>query len=248
MTDQSFASPRAAWRGGVRDAFGMPALGLSAGFIGFGAMAREADLGVWVAMFSTISVWAGPAQVMMVEMYAAGASLAVILTGVAVVNMRFLPMSASLMPVLAEGQSRRWPLYLAAYYLAIMSWAYSMRRCPHMPHDQRLPYFVGFALTVMMVATPATGVGYVLAGHVPPEVTLGLIALPPIYLMLVFVDGVRDTIGRIALIVGAVIGPAFHLLDPNWGLMLTGLVAGTLAYAIDRRQRGKSRSSAAPGG
>ncbi len=234
--------------GGVHDAFGMPALGLSAGFIGFGAMAREADLSVWVAMFSTLSVWAGPAQVMMVELYAAGASMAVIMTGIAVVNMRFLPMSASLMPVLAEGQRRRWPLYLVVYYLAIMSWAYSMRRCPHMPHDQRIPYFIGFALTMVAAATPATGIGYVLAGHVPPEVTLGLIALPPIYLMLVFVDGVRDAMGRIALIGGAVIGPAFHLLDPNWGLMLTGLAAGTLAYAIDRRQRGKSRGSAAPGG
>lgn len=248
MTEQAFSSPRAALRGGVRDALGMPALGLAAGFIGFGAMAREADMGLWVSMFSTMSVWAAPAQVMMVELYAAGASLAVILVGIAVVNMRFLPMSASLMPVLAEGQRRRWPLYFVVYYLAIMSWAYSMRRCPGMPHDQRIPYFTGFAVTVMAAGTPATGLGYILAGHVPPEVTLGLIALPPIYLVLVFVDGVRDFVGRVALIGGAVVGPAFHLLSPRWGLMLTGLVAGTLAYAVDRRRRGKRRGSVAGGG
>lgn len=199
----------------------MPALGLAAGFIGFGAMAREADMGLWVSMFSTVSVWAAPAQVMMVELYAAGASMAVILIGIAVVNMRFLPMSASLMPILAEGQSRRWPLYFVVYYLAIMSWAYSMRRCPAMPPDQRIPYFTGFAITVMAAGTPATGIGYVLAGVVPAEVTLGLIALPPIYLVLVFVDGVSDAVGRIALIGGTLIGPAAHLLSPQpraaWG-------------------------------
>ena len=232
----------------MRHALGMPAFGLAAAFIGFGVMAREAEIGLWVSMFSTMSIWAAPAQVMMVELYTAGASLGVILIGIAVVNMRFLPMSASLMPLLAEGQSRRWPLYFVVYYLAIMSWAYSMRLCPGMPPDQRIPYFTGFALTVMTAGTLATGLGYILAGHVTPEVKLALIALPPIYLVLVFVDGVRDLIGRIALIGGALVGPAFHLLSPRWGLMLTGLVAGTLAYAVDRRRRGHSRGSATGGG
>jgi predicted branched-subunit amino acid permease len=241
MSAGVFASPRAAWQGGARDALGIPALSLAAGFIGFGAIARESGMGLWVSVFSTVSVWAAPAQVLMVELYAAGASLTVILIGVAVANMRFLPMSAALMPVLGEGERRRWPLYLSAYYLAIMSWAFAMRRCPTLPHDQRVPYFAGFGVTMMLAGTPATWLGYMLAGMVPPEVTLGLIALPPVFLVLVFVDGVTDVPGRTALAGGAVMGPAVFLLSPHWSLILTGLTAGTVAYAVDRRRRRKER-------
>jgi hypothetical protein len=34
---------------------------------------------------------------------------------------------------------------------------------------------------------------------------------------------------------GCVMGPAFYVFDADSSLLLTGLVAGTLAYVIDRR-------------
>ena len=34
---------------------------------------------------------------------------------------------------------------------------------------------------------------------------------------------------------GCVMGPAFYLLDANSSLLTTGVVAGTLAYALDRK-------------
>lgn len=33
------------------------------------------------------------------------------------------------------------------------------------------------------------------------------------------------------------VGPVFYALDPDSSLLLTGLVAGTLAYAVERRWR-----------
>ncbi|MGH3264232.1 MAG: AzlC family ABC transporter permease, partial [Trebonia sp.] len=88
MTEAAFASPRAAMLGGARDAFGMPVLGLASTLIGVAAIARDAGWSIWVTAASTAFIWAAPAQVLMVELYATGTAIAVILIGVAVVNMR----------------------------------------------------------------------------------------------------------------------------------------------------------------
>jgi predicted branched-subunit amino acid permease len=239
--DAAYASPGAARTGGARDAFGLPALGLAAGFVGFGAIAREAGWDVWLSVFSTVIIWATPAQVLMAELYATGTSLALIVLGVAIVNMRFLPMSAALAPTLLEGDPPRWRLYIAMGYLAILSWAFSMRRCPRLPPDQRLAYMEGFYLTVLVFGAPATWAGFVLAGVMPGWVTLGLVALPAMFFILVFIDGARLRIDRAALLAGAAIGPPAYLLTPQWSLMVTGLVAGTAAYwaeaAMTRREK-----------
>ena len=229
----SFASPGAARTGGARDAFGMPGLGLAAGFIGYGAIAREAGWGAGLTVFSTLAIWATPAQVLMAELYATGTSIALIVIGVAIVNMRFLPMSAALAPALHAGPEPRWRLYAASYYVAILSWAFAMRRCPSLPPAQRLPYFEGFILTVMAFGLPASWAGFVLAGVMPHWVTLGLVALPPVFFILVFVDGAKLRIDRAALLAGAAVGPAAYLATPQWSVIVTGLVGGTAAFLAE---------------
>jgi predicted branched-subunit amino acid permease len=96
----AYASHAAAFRAGARDAFGLPAMGLASGFVGFGAIAHEAGWSAGLSVFSTVAIWATPAQVLMAELYATGTSLALIVVGVAIVNMRFLPMSAALAPTM----------------------------------------------------------------------------------------------------------------------------------------------------
>jgi predicted branched-subunit amino acid permease len=223
--------------GGVRDAFGLPIIGLASTLTGFAAIARDAGWDIWVTAASTVLVWAAPAQVLMAELYTTGTAMAVILLGVAVVNLRFLPMSAALMPHLAVGGASRGRLLYAANFIAIMNWAYSMRRCPMLPADQRIPYYLGFGYTVLACGAPATALGYVLAGTLPAAVTLGLVALPPIFFGLVFIDGARRAAERMALVLGAITGPLLYLASHAWGLMIAGVVAGSAAFAIDRRRR-----------
>ena len=38
----------------------------------------------------------------------------------------------------------------------------------------------------------------------------------------------------ISLVIGAVVGPLVHLILPDWGLLVTGVAAGSLAFAINR--------------
>ncbi|MBK1671590.1 branched-chain amino acid permease [Rhodovibrio sodomensis] len=233
-SDQGFGGPRAAARAGLRQAFGAPGLVLSASFLGFGALVRQSDLALWHGVLSTVTGWALPGQIALVELYAAGASLLSIALAVALSNARLLPMTVTLVPVLRAKRWPRWSYFLAAHYIAVTGWAAAMRVCPAIPPDERLPYFTGFTVTLWTGTIAATAIGFYLAGAVPQQVSLGLVFLNPIYFMLVFAESAKQRMRALALGLGAVAGPAVHLLSPDWGLLISGVGAGTLAYALDR--------------
>ena len=85
-----------------------------------------------------------------------------------------------------------------------------------------------------MISIPGTILGYYLAGMVPTPVTLGLIFINPLFFLLTFTE-VKPWINRIGICLGCIFGPFFYLLNKDSSLLVTGLVAGTIAYYIDRK-------------
>lgn len=229
-------TPRGAVLRGLVDATGMPALVLFASMIGYGSMAREYGLTLMTSVFSTALVWGLPGQIAMVELYAVGAPVVAVVLAASAANARFLPMVLSVMPLVNEGvRTRRWR-YVIAHFMSLNPWAALMREGPRMNPALRGPYFAGFAAVCFSAALVGTGAGFLMAGALPRDVTLSLVYLNPVFFTLVFVD-VRDWSLILAVLAGAVTGPMFHLVSADWGLILTGAVAGSFAYLWDRRRR-----------
>ena len=228
-------SPGQAFRRGLSNAFGIPVLVLSGSFIGFGALVRESGLTLWLGIFSTATGWALPGQIAIVELFSVGASLFVMASVVALTNVRLLPMTVALMPKLRVEGARRWPLYLAAHWVAVTGWAEMMTHGDKIARPFRLPYFFGYSMTLWGSTLCSTALGFLAADTLPPVVTLGLVFLNPIYFMLVFAADLRDRMKVYALALGAVLGPALHLLTPDWGLLLAGLAGGSLAFVLGRK-------------
>lgn len=223
---------------GAIDATGMPALVLFASMVGYGSMAREAGLTLWTAVASTGLTWGLPGQIAMVELYALGAPVLAIIAASSAANARFLPMVLSVMPLFNEALPRKRWRYAVAHFMSLNPWAAIMRRGPGMNPADRPPYYAGFAGVCITAALLGTGAGFVLAGAMSRNVTLTLVFLNPVFFTLVFADA-RGRAAILAVLAGVVAGPLFHLLSPDWGLLLTGATAGTGAYLFDRALRGR---------
>ena len=202
--------------------------------LGFGALAFESGLSIWLAAACTAGIWALPGQVVLIEMYAAGAPGALTVLAVALTAARFLPMAVSLLPVVRDRSSPRASLYVAAQFLAMTSWAWTMRRCIGMPRAVRLSYFIGFAGTCWAVGVAATAAGFFLAGSFPPLMRLGFAFLNPVYFVVVLIGDARTVLTVSALVCGAIAGPLLHLADPQWSVLTAGLAGGTAAYLLQR--------------
>jgi predicted branched-subunit amino acid permease len=229
---------QAAARSAILEALGLPALILGASYLGFGSLVRENGLPIWVGVASTAFAWALPGQVVMVELLGTGASVAAVLLAVLLTNARLLPMAVTLVPHLRRPASSSWHYYLAANFIAVTSWANAMRAVPLLPRDHRLTWFFTFAGTLWAVTLAGTVAGYLLSAVLPRPVALALVFLNPIYFMMVLAGDLRRRGKLAAVVLGAVLGPLLHRWNPDWGLLATGVLAGSLAFLVDRPAHG----------
>lgn len=234
-----FTSPRVAFREGVRVALGAPAVVLFAGMVGFGALSQSVGMSFWSSVASSALIYALPGQIVMAEMLAVGASGLLVSLAAALTAARFLPMMLTVIPQIpAEHRTAR--LFLMAHLVAMTSWAIAVRSFPRLAPQDRQPYFFGFGLVCWAVCTPGTALGYLMAGHVPGPLTLALVFLNPLFFLLSFTE-VRPTGFRLAIIAGAILGPLSYLVSPSYSLIASGLIGGSLAYAVQRLQRRTAR-------
>ncbi len=223
---------------GVRDGAGVPALVLMASLIGVGGLARDVGYPMWAGVLSTVLVWAGPAQVLLFGSIAAGASFPAIAIAVCLSSIRFLPMTVSIIPLLRGGRVGTIRLILAAHMVAVTAWTEGIRRLPHMAQAERYPWFMGFALTVMAAAALATGAGYYLIGTLPPALAAALLFTTPMFFTASLAAGCRNLADWIALGSGFVVAPVATILaGPDFDLLATGLIGGSVAYLFHRRRR-----------
>ena len=177
-------------------------------------------------------MYALPGQVVMMEMLISGSSWLAIGFAVTLTSTRFVTMVVTLFPQLHRRDRGR-GLYLWVHLLAMTAWALSMREFSQIAPKNRLSYFIGLGLPCWLIALPGTVIGYYVAGWVPVAITLSLVFINPLFFLLTFTD-VKPWINRLAIGLGCSLGPLFFMWNPESSLLLTGLVAGSVAYGVDR--------------
>ena len=230
-------SDRDLLRKAVIGAAGFPSIVLFASMTGFGSLCRASDLSLGIALGATAGIWGLPGQLAMVELHAAGGELLAVVMAVSLANARFLPMALVILPLLRLGLTRRVWLFGMVQVMSLNPWAATLREAGRLTGHQRRLYFVSFAAVCVSAALAGTTFGYLATGALPRPLTLGLIFLNPLFFALLFA-GLKERSTVFALVLGAVAGPLLHLLSPDWGLLATGVAAGSAAFLLTRGGKG----------
>ena len=237
-------TPNKTWRRAVRDAFGFPALMLVASMTGFGSLARESGLTLGMSLATTAGMWGLPGQVALAELYAAGVPVLFVILASSLANARFMPMAVSFIPLMRAGVRRFGWMYLLVMLLSINSWAAGQRAFPDIHPTMRARYYVVFALVCMAAGLAGTAIGYYGVGAMPRAAALGLIFLNPLFFA-VLIAGTTARPAVLAILVGIPLGPVFHTISPDWGLLATGFIGGSFAFWLSRQ--GSRSHSDGPG-
>ena len=231
------STPAAVYRKAIGDALGFPSIMLLASMTGFGSLAKESGFSLGMSLSATAGIWGLPGQVALAEMHAAGVSALFVILAVSLANARFLPMAVSFIPLMRDGVNRFGWMFALVQLLSINSWAAGLRRFPEITADLRARYFVTFALICMSAGLIGTAVGYFGVGAMNRAAALGLIFLNPLFFA-VLLAGSHARPAIIAMLIGIPLGPILHMLSPDWGLLVTGLLGGTLAFFIHAKSSG----------
>jgi predicted branched-subunit amino acid permease len=230
-----FHSTAAAFFGGATAALtSVFFLVISGTFIGIGALAHGFGLSAWWLTVSTVLVWAGPAQVILITALGTGAPALVVAIAVCLTGIRLFPMVVTLLPMLRRPETRLHNLLLATHFTSVSMWVESMRLLPALPRERRLAFCNGLSIGFMAAATGAGLLGYYLAAELPPLFSSALFFLTPMSFLMSTARNARAMMDRLALILGLVLGTLLTAGHVQLDLLWAGVGGGTLAYVINR--------------
>jgi predicted branched-subunit amino acid permease len=203
-------------------------------YIGYGALSHDLGFSLGWALVSTMVMWAGPAQVIIVTTLGSGSTLIQAAIAVALSSMRLLPMVVALLPLIKTPRTGYRHLLLPAHFTAISVWVESLRLVPGLPREQRVHFCNGLGVGLMSPALLATIVGYVLAAQLPTLFAAAVLFLTPMSFFVSTLRNSRELVDRLAFGLGLVLAPLFAVAKFELDLLLAGLVAGSLAYGVHR--------------
>jgi predicted branched-subunit amino acid permease len=203
-------------------------------YIGMAALAHDFGVGVWWMVASTVLVWAGPAQVILISALPLGAAPLEVAVAVSLSSVRLLPLVMSLLPLLREPGTPTHKLILPAHLTAVSMWVESLRLLPALPRQNRLAFANGLGLTFMMTAQVGTFLGFYLANSLPPLLTAAMLFITPMSFLISTTRNCRLLLDWTALALGLVIGPLLAWKEVGLDIVWTGLGAGTAAYLAHR--------------
>ena len=127
------------FRQGAMDGLSLPAFMVASSMIGYGALVHSAGMSLGIAVVSTIGIWGLPGQVAFIEYVLLGAPILSMLLAVALANMRFLPMSLSLVPMF-RGSKSGWRLrYFYVQLMSVNTWVGLLKKAPDLSPNMRGP-------------------------------------------------------------------------------------------------------------
>lgn len=225
---------------GMKGLLSLPGFILMSAFVGFTALAFQSGLSRGEATFLTAAVWALPSQMIVVGAISSGAGVLTTFIAVSLASMRMTPMVAALIPEIREKKTSSILLLFLSHFVAITAWVYTLKRIREIPRERRIAFFAGLGITLTLVNSAIVFSLYGVVAELPPIAAGTLYFLTPMYFVMSIWESARQSVIYWALVLGVLIAPLSHELFPSFDMLVTGLVAGTAAYLIDRIRRGRA--------
>ena len=91
--------------------------------------------------------------------------------------------------------------------------------------------------TALMFTVPifSTILGYYSADFLNREMMIGLAIINPIYFTCTMIGMMKSIQLNVSIILGAILGPLFYFISPDWCVLIGGFVAGTVAFVIGEK-------------
>ena len=217
------------------------ALVLFATYLGIGALAHDSHFSLGWVLGSTLLVWAGPAQIILISMLGSGATAVQAAIAVTVSAIRLFPMVVSVLPLMRTPQTKRRHLVLATHFIAVTLWVECYRLLPKVPRERRIAFTHGLGCGLLTVCMVATTLGYGLAANLPPLFAAAILLLTPLAFLLSTARNCRQISDILALVLGIALFPLMSMLHTGVDILISGLTAGTIAYGVHWwRERGRA--------
>jgi predicted branched-subunit amino acid permease len=208
------------------------ALVLFATYLGIGALAHDTHFSLGWALASTLLIWAGPAQIILLSTLGSGATAVQAAIAVTMSAIRLFPMVVSVLPLLRTPQTKRRHLVLATHFIAVTLWVECYRLLPQVPRERRIAFTHGLGCGLLTVCLMATALGYELAAKLPQLFAAAILLLTPLAFLLSTARNCKQNSDILALALGIALYPLVAQFNTGVDVLISGMAAGSIAYGV----------------
>jgi predicted branched-subunit amino acid permease len=205
---------------------------LFATYLGIGALAHDSHFSLGWVLGSTLLVWAGPAQIILISTLGSGATAVQAAIAVTVSAIRLFPMVVSVLPLVKTPKTKRRHLVLVTHFIAVTLWVECYRLLPKVPRERRIVFTHGLGCGLLAVCMVATTLGYGLAANLPPLFAAAILLLTPLAFLLSTARNCKEISDILALVLGIALFPLISKLHTGVDILISGVTAGSIAYGV----------------
>jgi len=211
-----------------------------------GVAAKEHGLHWGEIVLMSALVYGGPSQFAALDPLGSGKPALPILLTTFLINIRFLPMSASLASYFrcARGVRLLFAAHLVSPSSFILTHLYGQKQESSLDSPARseipneegkyLDYFFGISITCFLVWVTGTGFGYWAALAVPPAFNEGLRFVLPGYFACMLALEIREWCLRLVCLISLVVAVPTAVLSPEWGWLVASFVVATGIWSVEQ--------------
>lgn len=205
--------------------------------VGFGTLASEASLSMLHALMIMAGLWSMPGLIAYVDLYNTDISILALVIATGIANVRVLPVTIATIPVIRTSQKVKSSHFFYAQINSVNAYL-ALLIVKQEIEDRRLltQYFVAYCIGTLFLGAAGLILGMTLAGSVSPEILRILIFVTPLYILLLATSSRRASI-LLSIAAGGLVVPYAQTLSADWGVVIGGVIAGTIAYFMARRWR-----------
>jgi len=208
-------------------------------YIGIGALAHDTHFSLAWALLGTALVWAGPAQIILITTLASGAGIVQSAIAVTMSAVRLFPMVVSVLPLMRTPQTKRRQLILPAHFTAVTLWVECHRFLPQVPREKRIAFVNGLGCGLLCISLSANLIGFFLAANLSQTLGSAILLLTPLAFLFSTARNSKGLADVLALVLGLVLYPLASLMSSGLDILVSGVVAGTIAFGVHKWREGR---------
>jgi predicted branched-subunit amino acid permease len=211
---------------------------LFATYLGIGALAHDSGFSLGWTMLSTLLVWAGPAQIIVITTLGSGATILQAAIAVTMSAVRLFPMVVSVLPLMRTPTTKRRELILAAHFTAVTLLVECHRFLPQVPRERRIAFVHGLGTGLLCVSLCGNTIGFFLAANLSQTFGAAILLLTPLAFLFSTARNSKEIADLLALVLGLALYPLAALMNSGLDILFSGVAAGTIAYGVHRLREG----------
>ncbi len=228
---------KASWIAGLKDSRPLCVVFLFVG-ISLGALCHESGFGALQAAAQNALIYAGPLQILIIDLAHKNDMMLNIVVATLVINFRFILMSMSLAPYFKHKSVRS--ILLALPMLASSSFTVTYIKCKTTHNMDLFTYYLGVAIPSYAVSILACVLGYYISDFYHSSTfTDIIIMIMPLYLLVLTAKRWPQRAPVFATIAGFLLMPFGEMLFHKMALLIVPFIIGGTVYVIAffRRRR-----------